>query len=83
MIRLSFAGPPARSHDKIYDAQGNQVGEITSGVFGPTLKGPVSMGYVDKVLSKVGTELQVDIRGKKRPLVVAKMPFTAAGYYRG
>jgi glycine cleavage system aminomethyltransferase T len=78
-----FAGPPARSHDKIYDTSGKQVGEVTSGVFGPTVKGPVSMGYVDKALSKAGTELQVDIRGKKRPIVVAKMPFTAPGYYRG
>ena len=78
-----YPGLPARSHDKVFDLEGNEVGEITSGVFGPSVKGPVSMGYVDKKLAKVGTELQVEIRGKKRPLTVAKMPFTPPGYFRG
>lgn len=78
-----YPGPPARSHDKIFDLDGNEVGEITSGVFGPTVKGPVSMGYVDKKLAKNGTELQVEIRGKRRPLQVTKMPFITPGYFRG
>ncbi len=44
---------------QIFDADGNKVGEVTSGVFGPSVKGPVAMGYVEKKHSKSGTKLQV------------------------
>lgn len=83
--RVGFVskGPPARSHNLVYDADGNKVGEITSGVFGPSVKGPVAMGYVDKKLAKVGTCLQVEIRGKMRPITVTKMPFVTQNYFRG
>lgn len=83
--RVGFVnkGPPARTGDVIYTKEGEQVGNITSGVFGPTVKHPVSMGYVQKQYAKKGTELQVDIRGTRRPLVVTPMPFTPANFYRG
>ena len=75
-------GAPPRSGDLIFDADGNEVGKVTSGVYGPTVKGPVAMGYVAKTLGKVGTELQVQVRGKLRPIQVAKMPFITPGYFR-
>jgi len=80
---LAKRGPPPRSHDKVFDMDGNEVGEVTSGVFGPTYKAPVAMGYVKKEFMKAGTPLQVEIRGKKRPLEVAKMPFVPANFFRG
>jgi len=76
-------GPPARSHDKIFNMEGEQVGEITSGVYGPTIKKNCSMGYVEPKYAKKNTELQVEIRGKLRPLVVNAMPFTPANFFRG
>ena len=76
-------GPPPRADDKIFTLNGDEVGVITSGVFGPSAKGPVAMGYVAKEYAKAGTELQVEIRGKMRPLTSAKMPFVPAGFYRG
>jgi len=82
-VGLVAKGPPARSHNLIFDDDGNQVGEVTSGVFGPSVKGPVAMGYVDKKLSKVGTALKVEIRGKMRPITVSKMPFVSQNYFRG
>ena len=80
---LAKKGPPPRSHDKVFDTEGNEIGEVTSGVFGPTYKAPVAMGYVKKEFAKAGTPLQVEIRGKKRPLEVAKMPFVPANFFRG
>ena len=80
---LSKKGPPPRSHDKVFDTDGNEVGEVTSGVFGPTYKAPVAMGYVQKKFMKAGTPLQVEIRGKLRPIEVAKMPFVPANFFRG
>jgi len=76
-------GPPARSHDKIFNAEGKEVGEMTSGVFGPTVKMPVSMGYVSSSYAAKGTKLQVEVRGKKYPLTVVAMPFTPHNFFRG
>src|SRR5207248_2522798 len=45
---------PARAHTEIQDGNGNRVGEITSGGFGPSVNGPVAMGYVDAAFAKIG-----------------------------
>jgi glycine cleavage system T protein (aminomethyltransferase) len=74
---------PAREHTEIADMDGNVVGEITSGGFAPSLQAPIAMGYVPLELAKAGTELQLIVRGKARPAVVAKMPFVEQRYYRG
>ena len=52
-----------------------KVGTVTSGTVSPCLNAPIAMGYVETALGKNGTELTVDIRGKKIPTKVAKMPF--------
>lgn len=74
---------PAREHTEIQDMDGNTIGEITSGGFGPTAGGPVAMGYVARQFTKAGTEVQLIVRGKARPAIVAKMPFAQHRYYRG
>ena len=81
-VGFTAKGPPARAGDLVFDQDGNEVGNVTSGMFGPSVGGPVAMGYVNKPLAKVGTELQVQIRGKMRPLTVSKMPFITPGYFR-
>jgi len=58
------------------------VGSITSGGFGPSLGGPVSMGYVDAAHAAQGTELTGDLRGKRTGLRVASMPFHPTSYKR-
>lgn len=50
-------------------------GEVTSGTFSPTLDVPIAMAYVDAAASSVGTELFVDIRGRKEPACVVPLPF--------
>lgn len=74
---------PAREHTEIQDIDGNTIGEITSGGFGPTVGGPVAMGYVSRKFIKAGTPVQLIVRGKPRPATVVKMPFAAHNYYRG
>ncbi len=58
------------------------VGTVTSGGFGPTLGAPVAMGYVDAANAGVGTALFGEVRGKRLPVSVAKLPFVAAGFKR-
>jgi len=58
------------------------VGTVTSGGFGPTLGAPVAMGYVDAAYAGIDTALFGEVRGKRLPVSVAKLPFVAAGFKR-
>merc|ERR1712003_433012 len=75
-------GAPARSHSKILNADGEEIGEVTSGGFSPCLKKNIAMGYVKKGYQKSGTELKVEVRKRVSDAVVTKMPFVEAKYYR-
>jgi aminomethyltransferase len=66
---------PAREGSAITTPDGREVGVVTSGGFGPTVNGPVAMGYVAKDVSAVGTDLHLIVRGKPLPAKVAAMPF--------
>ncbi len=74
---------PAREHTEIQDRDGNTIGEITSGGFGPSVGGPVAMGYVARSHAKAGSDLNLIVRGKARPAKVVKLPFVPHNYYRG
>lgn len=71
---------PAREGAEIHDADGNVIGAVTSGGFGPTANAPVAMGYVTKGFAKVGTPLTLMVRGKPRAAEVAAMPFIEKRY---
>ena len=64
------------------DEVGEAVGSVTSGGFGPTLGGPVAMGYVPAGLAVNGQRLFAEVRGKRLPVVVAATPFTPANFKR-
>lgn len=74
---------PAREGTEIVDMNGAKIGVVTSGGFGPTLNGPLAMGYVDYAHSKTGTAVLLMVRGKALPAVVVDMPFVPHTYYRG
>jgi aminomethyltransferase len=57
------------------DSMGPAIGEVTSGTKSPTLGIAIAMGYVPKELSKVGTRVLVDVRGKAVEAEVIKGPF--------
>lgn len=65
---------PAREHCVIYAGE-DPVGMTTSGTMSPTLKTPIAMGYVPPELSQPGTELLIDVRGRKEPARVVELPF--------
>ncbi len=73
---------PAREGAPIYSGD-TQVGRITSGGFSPTLERPIAMGYVDTALAAEGTELEVEVRNKRLPAKVTKLPFVPHRYHRG
>ena len=74
-------GAPAREGAKIF-SEGKEVGVITSGTFSPSLNKPLAMGYVPTGLSANGTKLFAQVRGKDVPIVVEKMPFVPARYFK-
>ncbi|WGW11345.1 glycine cleavage system aminomethyltransferase GcvT [Saxibacter everestensis] len=51
------------------------VGEVTSGAPSPTLGYPIALAYVERSKAAEGTELTVDLRGKREPFIVVKPPF--------
>jgi aminomethyltransferase len=73
---------PARQHTAIHGPGGEPVGEITSGGFGPSVNGPVAMGYVTPAAAADGTALSLQVRGKALPAAVAPLPFHPHRYIR-
>jgi len=73
---------PAREGAPINDSAGELVGEVTSGGFGPTVGGPVAMGYVVREFAESGTALVIVVRGKTVPATVAPLPFVPHRYKR-
>lgn len=73
---------PAREGTEITDASGRKIGIVTSGGYGPSAGGPIAMGYVETAHAKMGTEVELMVRGKGRPAKVAAMPFVAKHVYR-
>lgn len=59
---------------------GTECGAVTSGGFGPSVGGPVAMGYVAAEMASDGTQLWGEVRGKRLPVTVAPLPFVAANF---
>ncbi len=74
---------PVRAGADLMDADGGNIGIVTSGGFGPTVGGPVAMGYVSSEHRKPGTVVQAVVRGKQLPTEVVRLPFVERRYYRG
>jgi len=84
-VGLSPTGrAPMRAGTPLFAAAegGEPIGEVTSGGFGPTFEGPVAMGYVGTAQAVVGTEIFGEVRGKRMPVNVAKMPLVPANFKR-
>jgi len=75
---------PMRDHTRLFadETSDSPIGEVTSGGFGPTIKGPMAMGYVASDYSKPGTTIYGELRGKRMPATITKMPFTPANFKR-
>jgi aminomethyltransferase len=74
---------PVREHTQLTSVDGEPLGEVTSGLLGPTINQPVAMGYVPPAYAAIGTRIHAIVRGKPVPMEVVAMPFLPTRYYRG
>jgi len=74
---------PVREHTELQSAAGESIGEVTSGLLGPSADKPVAMGYVGPEFAVIGTRVNALVRGKAVPMEVAPMPFVPNRYFRG
>ena len=74
---------PVREHTELQDLDGTRIGDITSGLLGPTIDKPIAMGYVPPNLAAVGTQVNAIVRGKPVRMEVVAMPFVPTNYFRG
>jgi aminomethyltransferase len=84
LVGLRPAARPVRGGTELFASTDStaSIGHVTSGGFGPTLNGPISMGYVASAYSKLGSLLFAEMRGERHAITVASMPFVAHNYKR-
>ena len=74
---------PVRDHTALQSLGGEPIGEVTSGLLGPSINQPVAMGYVSPAFAAIGTQVNALVRGKPVLMEVTAMPFVPANYFRG
>jgi aminomethyltransferase len=74
-IRYLEKGAPPRAHYPVVSADGKVLGELASGVLSPSLMTGIGMAYLPAEFSKIGTRLQIEVRGRLFPAEVVKKPF--------
>jgi aminomethyltransferase len=75
LVGLQMQGRAIARHGYPVLAEGQPIGEVTSGTLSPTLAYPVALAYVSPDFAKVGQVVEVEIRGKTHPASVVKKPF--------
>ncbi len=76
-IEMIDKGIP-RQHYEICDAEGNTIGEVTSGTMGPAINKAIGMGYVKNEFSKFDSEVYINIRKKMLKAKIVRLPFYKA-----
>jgi aminomethyltransferase len=66
---------PAREGTIITDLSGREIGKVTSGGFGPSVGGPIAMGYVETQSSAHGTKINLIVRGNALAAGIVTLPF--------
>ena len=74
---------PVREHVALHSEADQPIGEVTSGLLGPSANQPVAMAYVQAEYAAVGTRVNAMVRGKPVPMQVSALPFVPNRYYRG
>lgn len=75
LVGLELDGRRIARPDSPILSDGQPVGQVTSGTFGPTVQKSIAMGYVDSKHSAVGTQLTIDLKGSPNCAKVVQMPF--------
>ncbi len=79
-LELSGRVIPRKGYDLIADNQ--LVGKVTSGVFSPSLQKPIALGYLPRRLARIGSHVELEIRGRRFPARVVRPPFYKEGSHR-
>jgi aminomethyltransferase len=74
---------PAREGTEIRAAEGAAIGKVTSGGFGPSVEGPIAMGYVERDFAEPGTSVRLIVRGNALAATIVPLPFVPHRYHRG
>ena len=74
---------PVREHTELQSTDGQKIGEVTSGLLGPTADKPIALAYVASAFAATGTRVNAIVRGKAVPMEVVPTPFVPTRYYRG
>ena len=74
---------PVREHTELQTTDGQKIGEVTSGLLGPSFDKPIALAYVDAQHAAIGTRVNAIVRGKAVPMEVCATPFVPTRYYRG
>jgi aminomethyltransferase len=85
-VRVGLVGLeriPVREHVELHNAEGEKIGEVTSGLLGPSADKPVALAYVQAKYTESGTRLNAMVRGKAVPMEVSPLPFVPNRYHRG
>ncbi|MDO9143661.1 glycine cleavage system aminomethyltransferase GcvT [Rhodoferax sp.] len=79
----ALARVPVREHIELQSMAGERIGEVTSGLLGPTIDQPIAMGYIPPALATLGSQVNAMVRGKPVTMEVVAMPFVPNRYFRG
>lgn len=74
---------PVREHTELQNTDGQRIGEVSSGLLGPTIAQPIAMAYVAPAYATLGTKVNAIVRGKPVAMEVTAMPFVPNRYFRG
>jgi aminomethyltransferase len=72
-FRMEGKGPPPRPHYAVF-SHGEKIGEVTSGTLSPSLNYGIGMAYLSPQHAKIGTKIEIEIRGQKFPAQIEKKP---------
>ena len=72
-FRMMEKGPPPRPHYAVF-RNTEHIGEVTSGTVSPSLNWGIGMAYVSSAHAKIGTDIHIEIRGRKFPAIIEKKP---------
>lgn len=74
-LKYTGKGAPPRAHYEVYSKEGDKLSELTSGVLSPSLKEGIALAYLPVSHAKIGTCVDIDVRGRKFEAKVVKKPF--------
>lgn len=74
-LRYTGKGAPPRAHYQVFSKEGEAIAELSSGVLSPTLREGIAMAYLPVSHAKLGTLVDIDVRGRRFEAKVVKKPF--------